>query len=35
MGEAPAKTVTREAIYEAAESVSNWGRWGPTTRSGR
>ena len=26
MGVGPAKTVTREAIYEAAKKVSNWGR---------
>ena len=34
MGEAPAKTVTREAIYEAAKAVSNWGRWGAEDQIG-
>ena len=34
MGVGPAKTVTREAIYEAAKKVSNWGRWGSDDQIG-
>jgi kynurenine formamidase len=34
MGDAPTKTVTREAIYEAAKAVSNWGRWGAEDQIG-
>ena len=34
MGQAPTKTVTREAIYEAAKTLSNWGRWGADDQIG-
>src|SRR5271170_7074601 len=34
MGASPVKRVTREAIYEAAKAVSNWGRWGADDQIG-
>ena len=34
MGAAPPKTITREAVYDAAKAVSNWGRWGSDDQIG-
>src|SRR6476646_2576979 len=34
MGDAPARTVNREAIDRAAQELSNWGRWGADDQIG-